>query len=293
MNETPRQASIWHSVAVVWRLERRRLWSIRQVLGFLVTGVVLAALALNLDAVVELGRSTLSIDPLPSWWPAALEVFFPERADGGRLYALFTVLRGDGSGRDSATVGYLSDSVLHAWQHYLLPGIAAAALTARDEKWRVDALRHGGVRPAGLLAGKCLGVLTPMLLAWLALAAWRPAQGAGHAGAVALFSSATLCLLVMTAALGLCAGAVVRQPTVSIGLAYVLCWGVSFATRLAAHRIVYGEARLGLTTPAESCAGLLAATGWIGVAVGVPATVLAFVVAHRCLARRPPPLSAT
>ncbi|NCO90688.1 MAG: hypothetical protein GW880_05140, partial [Armatimonadetes bacterium] len=45
MDQTQPTASFWHSVAVVWRLEVRRLWSGRQVLGLVVAGAVAAMVA--------------------------------------------------------------------------------------------------------------------------------------------------------------------------------------------------------------------------------------------------------
>jgi hypothetical protein len=286
--ETP-TASFWHSVTVVWRLETRRLWSGRQVLGLVVAGAVAAVVAALGDDWVSLVRARVGTQGTPATWAVVTETVFPDRPLSGPVYALFLLLDDHGRHRDAATVSYLCTCVFHALRHYLLPGIAALSLAAREEQWRVDVLRHGGAQPTGLLVGKWLGVLTPFVVLWLALAAvqwvWVTPQ-TGHRDAVALFAAWSFCFLLMTAALGLCASALCRHGGVAFVLAYALCWGVSFAVLSGSHLLVYGQPHLGVSTPEESCARLLTVTGWVGVASLLLVMMPAFLVARRGLRRR-------
>ncbi|NCO43127.1 MAG: hypothetical protein COZ06_23900 [Armatimonadetes bacterium CG_4_10_14_3_um_filter_66_18] len=291
MDQTQPTASFWHSVAVVWRLEVRRLWSGRQVLGLVVAGAVAAMVAALGDDWVSLVRARVGTQGTPAMWAVVTETVFPDRPRSGPVYALFCLLDDHGRRHDVATVSYLCTCVFRALRHYLLPGIAALSLAAREEQWRVDVLRHGGVQPTGLLVGKWLGALTPFVVLWLALTAaqwtWVSPQ-TGHRDALALFAASSVCLLLLTAMLGLCASALCRHSGLAVVLAYVLCWGVSFAVLLASHQLVYGAPHLGVSMPGESCARLLTVTGWTGVLTCPLVLVPAFLVARWGLQRRWP-----
>jgi len=283
MDQTQPTASFWHSVAVVWRLEVRRLWSGRQVLGLVVAGAVAAMVAALGDDWVSLVRARVGTQGTPAMWAVVTETVFPDRPRSGPVYALFCLLDDHGRRHDVATVSYLCTCVFRALTYYLLPGIAALSLTAREEQWRVEVLRHGGVQPAGLLLGKWLGVLTPFVVLWVALTVlqWRwVSPQTGHRDALALFAASSFCLLLMTALLGLCASALCRHSGVAFALAYAACWGVSLCMLVTSHRLVYGSPNLGVGTPEEASARLLTATGWTGVFSSLLVMVLAFLVAR-------------